>query len=128
MIALTSSALKTCACVLGTYKPSCTDRPARLFFILEAHGPQGSRRTRGALEPSQRVRSHDTRGGAGALLIREVGSGAAGHMVASESTSAEGQGPVLQGTWRRVGARHAPYLDLKLVRWGTRSAGTDTFH
>jgi hypothetical protein len=66
--------------------------------------------------------------GSGALLIREVGSGATGHMVASESTSAEGQGPVLQGTWRRVGARHTPCLDLKLVRRGTRSAGTNTFH
>jgi hypothetical protein len=31
-------------------------------------------RTRGALEPSQRVWNHGTRGGARALLIREAGS------------------------------------------------------
>jgi hypothetical protein len=49
--------------------------------------PQGgkirSRKIHGASEPLQRVRSHDTRGGVGAILIREVGFEAAEHVAAS---------------------------------------------
>jgi hypothetical protein len=44
------------------------------------------------------VWSYDTRGGAGALPIREVGSGATGHVAASEPTLAGRLDPVLQGT------------------------------
>jgi hypothetical protein len=44
--------------------------------------PQGgriwSRKTHGASEPLQQVRSHDTRGDVGAILIREASFGAAG--------------------------------------------------
>jgi hypothetical protein len=40
MMTLTSGALETCARVLGTYEPSYTGRPARLFFMLEACDPQ----------------------------------------------------------------------------------------
>jgi hypothetical protein len=57
------------------------------------------RKTRGALKPSQRVRSHGTHGDTGALLIKEVGFRAVGHVTAQESTSTEGQGPVLQEMW-----------------------------
>jgi hypothetical protein len=39
MMALMSGALETCARALGTCIPSCTGRHARLFFMLEAHGP-----------------------------------------------------------------------------------------
>jgi hypothetical protein len=42
MIALTSGALEMCTCALGTCRPSCKGRPARLFFMLEARGPQGT--------------------------------------------------------------------------------------
>jgi hypothetical protein len=81
MMALTSNALKICACVLETCEPSCTGRPTRLFFMLETYNPQKitghavvvlepsrqgdeiqSHGTRGAPKPSQRVRSHDTCG------------------------------------------------------------------
>jgi hypothetical protein len=41
--------------------------------------------TRGASESSQWAQSHGTRGSAGALLIKEVGFGAAGHVVAPEA-------------------------------------------
>jgi hypothetical protein len=37
-----SDALETCARVLGTCVPSYRGKPARLFFMLEAHGPQGA--------------------------------------------------------------------------------------
>jgi hypothetical protein len=40
-MALMSGALETCARALGTCVSSCTGRPARLFFMLEARGPQG---------------------------------------------------------------------------------------
>jgi hypothetical protein len=42
MMALMSGALETCAHSLGTCVPTCTGRPARSFFMLEAHGPQGA--------------------------------------------------------------------------------------
>jgi hypothetical protein len=59
----------------------------------------------------------------GAHLGREADSGTIGHVAASEPILARRQGPVLQNTWRHVGAHHAPYLDLKLVYRGTQSAG-----
>jgi hypothetical protein len=40
MMARTSDALETCACALGTCEPNCTGRPARLFFMIDARGPQ----------------------------------------------------------------------------------------
>jgi hypothetical protein len=40
-----------------------------------------------------------------------------------ELTSIGRRGPELPGTWQRVDARPAPYLGLKLVCRGTRSAG-----
>jgi hypothetical protein len=67
-------------------------------------------RTSGATEPSQWVRSHITRGGVRAFLNKEAGSGATGHMAASEPTLAGRQGPVLQGTWQRMVARPIPVL------------------
>jgi hypothetical protein len=42
MMALISGAFETCTRVLEKCVPSCTGRPARLFFILEACGPQGA--------------------------------------------------------------------------------------
>jgi hypothetical protein len=39
---LTWGALETCVRALGTCVPSCTDRSARLFFMLKTHGPQGA--------------------------------------------------------------------------------------
>jgi hypothetical protein len=41
MMTLTSGALEMCACALGTCVPSCTCRSVRIFFMFEAHGPQG---------------------------------------------------------------------------------------
>jgi hypothetical protein len=42
MMVLTIGALGTFTRALGTYVPSFTAKPARLFFMLEAHGPQGA--------------------------------------------------------------------------------------
>jgi hypothetical protein len=41
-MALTPVALGTCAHALGTGEPGCVGRPIRLFFMLEAHDPQGA--------------------------------------------------------------------------------------
>jgi hypothetical protein len=138
-MALMSDALETSAHALGTCEPSCTGRPARFFLGLSpvAHKESQDAWQPGALpvwrqdpepqeggtsEPSQRVRSHDTLGGIGALPIREAESGVTGRVVASEHTLAGRQGPVPQDMWQHVGAHPAPCLDLKLVCRGTRSA------
>jgi hypothetical protein len=65
MIALTSGALETCARALGTGEPCRTGRPTRLFFVLDAHGPQGVVGRAGARSPPR----------------REAGSEATGHVV-----------------------------------------------
>jgi hypothetical protein len=52
-----------------------------------------------------------------------VRSGATGHVVALELTSAWKCGLKLQLAWQRVDARHAPCLNLELVCGGTRSSG-----
>jgi hypothetical protein len=41
-MALMSDALETCTRVLKTCVPSCIGRSARLFFMLDARGPQGA--------------------------------------------------------------------------------------
>jgi hypothetical protein len=51
-MALTSSALETCVRVLGTCVPSYIGWPARLFFMVEAHGPQGAVGLVAAPEPT----------------------------------------------------------------------------
>jgi hypothetical protein len=51
-----SGALETCAHALGNCVPSYTDRTARLFFILEACGPQGVMGHMAALEPTSAKR------------------------------------------------------------------------
>jgi hypothetical protein len=90
MMALMLGALKTCARALGTCMPSCTGRPARFFFMLETRGPYGPVGHVAAPEPTLarrrgpepqdtwqrrsppqsggKVRSHRTRGIAGAHL------------------------------------------------------------
>jgi hypothetical protein len=75
--------------------------------------------------PSQegRARRHETCGGAGAHLSKEARSGAAGHVVVPEPTSAGRCGLKLQLMWQRVDARPAPCLDLELVCGGTRYSG-----
>jgi hypothetical protein len=42
MIALMLGALKICTHALRKFVASCTDRTARLLFMLESHGPQGA--------------------------------------------------------------------------------------
>jgi hypothetical protein len=44
-----------CARALGTYVPSYSGRPVRLFFMLETHGPIGTHGIRDS------VRAHLTR-------------------------------------------------------------------
>jgi hypothetical protein len=89
MIALMSGALETCACTLGTCVPSWT---SRIFFMLETRSPQGVTRHLTASEPTlterRGLRSHRTRGSAGAHISREARSGAIGHVAAPEPTSA----------------------------------------
>jgi hypothetical protein len=49
-MALTVGALKTCAHALGTCMPTCIDRSAKLFFMLETRGPEGALGHMAALE------------------------------------------------------------------------------
>jgi hypothetical protein len=57
--------LETCVHAFGICEPCHTGRPARLFFVLEAHGLQGATGRVGARSPPR----------------REAGSGATGHVV-----------------------------------------------
>jgi hypothetical protein len=53
-MALTPTILGTCACALGTGEPGCVGRSARLFFMHEAHDPQGvAGHAVAVLEPSR---------------------------------------------------------------------------
>jgi hypothetical protein len=47
--------------------------------------------------------------------VRSARSRAAGHVAASEPTSAGRYNPKLQHTWQRVDAQSAHYLDLELI-------------
>jgi hypothetical protein len=47
-----SGTLEICARALGTCVPSCTGKIARLFFMLESRGPQGTAGYVTALEPT----------------------------------------------------------------------------
>jgi hypothetical protein len=69
------------------------------------------------------ARGHVTRGSTGAHLSKEVRSGAVGHVVALEPTSAERCGLKLQLTWQRVDAHPVLCLDLELVCRGIRFSG-----
>jgi hypothetical protein len=60
-----------------------------------------------------------TRGGTGALLGREAGSRAVGHM----TTHGSRQGSELWDTWQHMVARPTLCLGLMPVCGGTRSAG-----
>jgi hypothetical protein len=71
----------------------------------------------------ERVWSCGTHGSTGALLSREVGSGAAGHVTAQEPSSAGRQGSEPQDMWQHVVARPAPCLGLMPVCGGTQSTG-----
>jgi hypothetical protein len=100
----------------------CTTGPTTTFFTLEAHSPQRAMGHVAALEPSsagsrgpkpreawqhrsppQRgggVQSCRTHGNTGALLGREVRSGATRHVAASELSSAGRWGPELRDMWQ----------------------------
>jgi hypothetical protein len=65
------------------------------------------------------VRGRGTRGSSG----KEVSSGAMGHVVAPEPTSAGRCGPKLQLAWQRVDAHPAPCLYIELVCGAIRSSG-----
>jgi hypothetical protein len=113
-MARTSGVSKTCARVLKTCMPSCTDWPARLFFMLEAHDPHGTVGHVAASEPISagrqgpepvdtwqrqspprsggEVQSQRTCDSAGAHLSREARSRTAEHMAAPEPTLAGRRG------------------------------------
>jgi hypothetical protein len=78
---------------------------------------------RSSTQQGGEARGHVTRGSTGAHLSKEVRSGAVGHVVAPEPTSTERYGLKLQLAWKRVYARPAPCLNLKLLCGGTRSSG-----
>jgi hypothetical protein len=67
-------------------------------------------RHRSSTQQGDEARGHKPCGSTGAHLSKEVRSGAAGHMVAPEPTSAGRCGPKLQLAWQRVDAHSAPCL------------------
>jgi hypothetical protein len=74
------------------------------------------------------VQSHWTRGSVGVHVGREAGSGAVGHVTASEPTLTGRQGLELQGTRQHVDARLAPSLVLKPTHGVPGLLGTDNTH
>jgi hypothetical protein len=95
-MALSLDTLETCAHTSETCEPSCTGRPARLFFMLEAHGTKGTIGRVAAPKPSRlggRVQRRRTRSGARTLPSRGVRSEAIVHVVAPEPSLAEERGP-----------------------------------
>jgi hypothetical protein len=107
------------ACLAFLY--ACGPRPSGTTGRVAAWSPP-NRETGSGAAGHTALRSHDTCGDVRARLGWEAGPRAAGHMAAPKPTSAGRQDPVLQDTWRRLGACPAPSLDLKLIRRGTRSA------
>jgi hypothetical protein len=107
---------------LETREPSCMPRPARPFFIPEAHGPlraaghvtasepsrvgrqgpkpRGTWQRRSSPEQRGRVRSYGARDSVRALPSREAGSRAAGHVTASEPSRARRRSLELRSTWQ----------------------------
>jgi hypothetical protein len=103
MMALTSGALKTCVRALETCEPSYIGRLARVFFMLEVRGPQGTAGRVVAPEPSWqggRVQSCRARSGTGALPNSEEGSEAMVHVAAPEPSLAGRRGPDTLNTWQ----------------------------
>jgi hypothetical protein len=70
---------------------------------------------RSSTQQGGEARGHVTCGSTEAHLRKEVRSGATGHVMAPEPTSAGRCGPKLQLTWQRVDVCPAPCLDLELV-------------
>jgi hypothetical protein len=113
MMAQVSGVSKTCGRAVETRRPSRIVRPAKPFFISETHGPQRVVRHEAAPEPTPvgrqdpepwdtwqcrsppwlggEARRYRTCGRARAHPDTEVRFGAAGHVVAPEPTSAEGE-------------------------------------
>jgi hypothetical protein len=80
-------------------------------------------RCRSSTQQVDEARGHGPRGSTGAHLSKEVRSGAMGHVVAPEPTSAGRCGSKLQLMWQRVDAHPTPYLNLELVCGGIQSLG-----
>jgi hypothetical protein len=82
--------------------------------------PRDTWQRRSSPQQGGEVRGHGTRGNVRAYLSMEARSGAAGHVVTPERTSAGRCDPKLQLTCQCVDARPGPCLDLDLVYGGTR--------
>jgi hypothetical protein len=72
---------------------------------MQGPEPRGTWPRRSPPEQGGMVQSHGARGSAGALMSREAGSGATGHMVASEPSRVGRQCPK---SWARGGAEALP--------------------
>jgi hypothetical protein len=145
MMGLTWGALKMCVCALGTCVPSCISRSAMLFFMLERCDPQGAVGHVAAPEPTPtgrrgpktqdtwqhqsppqpggEVRSYSTHGSTRTHLSREARSGAIGHVVVPEPTSAVRRGPEPYDTWQR----RSPPQSISEVR-SYRARGSTGVH
>jgi hypothetical protein len=80
-------------------------------------------RRQSSTQQGDEARGHGPRGSIRAHLSKEVRSGAAGHVVAPEPTSAGRCGLKLQLAWQRVNAHSTPCLNLEHVCGGTQSSG-----
>jgi hypothetical protein len=99
MMALTSGGLETCVRVLGIGDPCCTGMLARLFFMLEAHGPQRLAGCMAAQSPPHREAGSSVAGHA-TLWSPPSRSEAIVHMATPEPTLAGRWVPELLDTWQ----------------------------
>jgi hypothetical protein len=99
MLALTSGGLETCARVLGIGEHCCTSRPARLFFMLEAHDPQRPAGCVVARSPPHRKAGSSAAGHA-ALWSPPSRSEAMVHVATPEPTLAGRWVPEPLDTWQ----------------------------
>jgi hypothetical protein len=99
MMALISGALETFVHALGTYETSCTVRPARLFFMLEAHGTQRTIERVAAQSPTRREAGFGATTHV-ALRSPPSRSGAMVHVAAPEPFSSGWRVPEPLDTWQ----------------------------
>jgi hypothetical protein len=99
IMALTSGALKTCMCALGTCEPSYTGRLVRLFFMFKVRSTQGTAGRVTAHSPPYREGGSRATGN----VVHQSPpsrSGVTTHMMAPEPFLSERWDPELLDTWQ----------------------------
>jgi hypothetical protein len=115
-MALTSGALETCTRALGISGPYHTGMPAKLFFMLETRGPQGTAGHVAARRPPSKEAGFGATGHV-ALQSPPSRSRATVHMATPEPSLSGRRSPNLLGTWQ---PQSPPWLGGRIWCRGTR--------